>query len=932
MGRLNRRSPDALIFLIFLVFLASLTSAWKKDEFRSCRQTPFCKRARGRAPNSLPSFSVADVSLSDGAVSARLVPAPTLRQVTDDDPSAADGDDASSRSLLLRLSVYRGGILRLEIDEDPSSAPTTKRRFRLPDVLLPNLDDLRLWLSRLSPDGASATSFYLADGFEGVLRHDPFQIVVRRAGSGGEPVLSLNSHGLFDFEQLRAKKDDENWEENFRSHTDSRPHGPQSISFDVSFHGADFVYGIPEHASTSLSLRPTRGPGVDESEPYRLFNLDVFEYLHDSPFGIYGSIPFMLSHGTRSTSGFFWLNAAEMQIDVLAPGWDDPAAPNAGRVDTFWMSEAGVVDAFFFVGPGPKDVLRQYASVTGTQAMPQEFAVAYHQCRWNYRDEEDVAAVDAGFDEHDIPYDVLWLDIDHADGKRYFTWDRVLFPHPEEMQNKLAAKGRHMVTIVDPHIKRDDSFYLHKEATEKGYYVKDASGKDFDGWCWPGSSSYPDMLNPEIREWWAEKFSLKEYVGSTPSLYIWNDMNEPSVFNGPEVTMPRDAIHMGGVEHRELHNAYGYYFHMATSNGLLKRGNGKDRPFVLSRAIFAGSQRYGAIWTGDNSADWDHLRVSVPMILNLGLAGMSFSGADVGGFFGNPENDLLVRWYQLGAYYPFFRAHAHHDTKRREPWLFGEQNTALMREAIHTRYSLLPYYYTLFREAAVTGIPVMRPLWLEFPSDKETYDNGEAFLVGSSLLVHGIYEKDQKSASVYLPSGASWFNLRNGVKFDGGVSHKLAVSEDSIPSFQRAGTIIPRKDRFRRSSTQMVNDPYTLVIALNGSLAAEGELYIDDGKSYDFEQGAYIHRRFIFADRKLTSIDIRPSNVGDKKFSTDCTVERIILLGLPSGAKKAVVEPGNHETNIELGPLTLRRASPPVALTIRKPNVRVADDWSLRIL
>ncbi|XP_074580003.1 putative glucan 1,3-alpha-glucosidase [Curcuma longa] len=929
----DRRSAAPVLLFLLLVF-SSPVAAWKKEEFRSCKQTPFCKRARTRAPHSLPGFSVSDVSLSDGSVSGRLVPSPSIRQVTDEDPSAeAAVDDAAQRPLLFRLSVYHGGILRLEIDEDPSSAPTPKRRFRLPDVLLPDLEDRRLWLARLSsPSGVAATSFYLADGFEGILRHDPFEIVVRRTGSEGEPVLSFNSHGLFDYEQLREKKEGEDWAESFRSHTDSRPHGPQSISFDVSFHGANFVYGIPEHASPSLSLRPTRGPGVDESEPYRLFNLDVFEYLHDSPFGIYGSIPFMLSHGTRSTSGFFWLNAAEMQIDVLAPGWDDSAAPNAGRIDTFWMSEAGVVDAFFFVGPGPKDVLKQYASVTGTQAMPQEFAVAYHQCRWNYRDEEDVAAVDAAFDEHDIPYDVLWLDIEHTDGKRYFTWDRMLFPHPEEMQKKLAAKGRHMVTIVDPHIKRDDSFYVHKEATEKGYYVKDASGNDFDGWCWPGSSSYTDMLNPEIREWWADKFSYKNYVGSTASLYIWNDMNEPSVFNGPEVTMPRDAIHHGQVEHRELHNAYGYYFHMATADGLLKRGNGKDRPFVLSRAFFAGSQRYGAIWTGDNSADWDHLRVSVPMILNLGLNGMSFSGADVGGFFGNPEVDLLVRWYQLGAYYPFFRGHAHHDTKRREPWLFGEENTALMREAIHIRYSLLPYYYTLFREAATSGIPVMRPLWLEFPADKETYDNGEAFMVGSSLLVQGVYEKNQKSVSVYLPAGASWFNLRNGVKSDGGVSLKLDASEDSIPSFQRAGTIIPRKDRFRRSSTQMVNDPYTLVIALNGSLAVEGELYIDDGKSYDFEQGAYIHRRFVFADNRLTSIDIRPSRAGEKKFSSDCTIERIILLGLPSGAKKAVAAPGNHEMNIELGPLTLRKGSKPIARTIRKPNVRVADDWSIRIL
>ncbi|GLT53611.1 hypothetical protein SLA2020_268710 [Shorea laevis] len=201
--------------------------------------------------------------------------------------------------------------------------------------------------------------------------------------------------------------------------------------------------------------------------------------------------------------------------------------------------------------------------------------------------------------------------------------------------------------------------------------------------------------------------------------------------------MPRDALHYGGIEHRELHNAYGYYFHMATADGLLKRGDGKDRPFVLSRAIFAGSQKYGAIWTGDNSAEWDHLRVSVPMILTLGLTGISFSGADVGGFFGNPEPELLVRWYQLGAYYPFFRGHAHHDTKRREPWLFGERNTELIRDAIHVRYMLLPYFYTLFREANTSGVPVVRPLWMEFPSEEATFSNDEAFMVGNSIMVQG---------------------------------------------------------------------------------------------------------------------------------------------------------------------------------------------------
>jgi alpha 1,3-glucosidase len=197
--------------------------------------------------------------------------------------------------------------------------------------------------------------------------------------------------------------------------------------------------------------------------------------------------------------------------------------------------QSGVFDAFLFVGPSPKDVVAQYCAVTGTSAIPQLFSTAYHQCRWNYKDEADVAGVDAGFDEHDIPYDTIWLDIEHTDGKKYFTWDKNLFPNPKEMQNKIGAKGRHMVTIVDPHVKRDDDFPLHKEASSHGYYVKDVNGKDFDGWCWPGASSYLDMLSPEVRSWWATKFSYSNYVGSTPILYIWNDMNEPSVFNGPEV-------------------------------------------------------------------------------------------------------------------------------------------------------------------------------------------------------------------------------------------------------------------------------------------------------------------------------------------------------------------------------------------------------------
>ncbi|CAN8251731.1 unnamed protein product [Cochlearia groenlandica] len=918
-----------LFALSFICFGFQVSLSWKKEEFRSCEQTPFCKRARSRAPGAC-SLIVGDVTISDGNLVANLIP-----------KISNHSDSDQIKPLILSLSVYKDGIVRLRIDEDHTLNPP-KKRFRVPDVVVSEFEEKKIWLQKvatetISGDSTPSSIVYVSEGYEAVFRHEPFEVFVREKSGDRRRVLSLNSHGLFDFEQLRKKTEEDNWEEKFRTHTDSRPYGSQSISFDVSFYDSSFVYGIPEHA-TSFALKPTKGPGVEESEPYRLFNLDVFEYDHESPFGLYGSIPFMVSHGkSGKTSGVFWLNAAEMQFDVLANGWDADSGislpSSQGRIDTFWMSEAGIVDTFFFVGPEPKDVVKQYASVTGTSAMPQLFATGYHQCRWNYKDEEDVAQVDSKFDEHDIPYDVLWLDIEHTDGKRYFTWDSVLFPHPEEMQKKLAAKGRQMVTIVDPHIKRDDSYFLHKEATQMGYYVKDSSGtKDFDGWCWPGSSSYIDMLSPKIREWWGGRFSYKNYVGSTPSLYIWNDMNEPSVFNGPEVTMPRDALHVGGVEHREVHNAYGYYFHMATSDGLVMRGEGKDRPFVLSRAIFPGTQRYGAIWTGDNTAEWEHLRVSIPMVLTLGLTGITFSGADIGGFFGNPEPELLVRWYQVGAYYPFFRGHAHHDTKRREPWLFGERNTELMRDAIHTRYTLLPYFYTLFREANVTGVPVVRPLWMEFPKDEATFSNDEAFMVGNGLLVQGVYTKETTHASVYLPGKDSWYDLRNGKTYTGGKTYKMDAPEESIPAFQRAGTIIPRKDRFRRSSSQMENDPYTLVVALNSSQEAYGELYIDDGRSFEFRRGSYIHRRFVFSKGVLTSTNIAPPQAS---LSSPCLVDRIILLGHASGPKSAKVEPSKQKAEIEMGPLRmggLVASAGNKVLTIRKPGVGVNQDWTIKIM
>lgn len=493
------------------------------------------------------------------------------------------------------------------------------------------------------------------------------------------------------------------WQEKFGDHVDSKPYGPMSVGGDISFPTSKHIYGLPEHAS-SMQLLTTVGEGAHYKEPYRLYNLDVFEYELDETMALYGEVPLVISQSANTgTVGAFWFNPTETFVDIDRSGGGD-------GTDTHWISESGVIDLFLLPGPNPKVIYEQYGKLTGRVDLPPMFSLGYHQCRWNYRDEADVYQVHDKFEELDYPYDVLWLDIEHTDGKRYFTWDKNQFPNPVQMQEKLKSQGRNMVTIIDPHIKRDNNYYIHKEATEKGLYIKDKTGKkDYDGWCWPGSSSYLDFTNEMVRSWWSDQFAYDRYQGSTPSLMTWNDMNEPSVFNGPEVSMQKDLKNLDGVEHREWHNLYGILFQKATAEGLVRRNQNENiRPFVLSRSFFASSQKYGAIWTGDNESSWEHLKIAAPMLLGLNIGALSFVGADVGGFFGNPDGELMTRWMQAGAYQPFFRGHAHHDAKRREPWMFGENWMIKMRKAAMSRYALLPFWYSLFREASISGMPVMR--------------------------------------------------------------------------------------------------------------------------------------------------------------------------------------------------------------------------------
>uniref|UniRef100_A0A8W8IBF8 Neutral alpha-glucosidase AB n=1 Tax=Magallana gigas TaxID=29159 RepID=A0A8W8IBF8_MAGGI len=848
-------------YLCCLLLIVQVHSV-NRDNFKTCDQSGFCKRHRSMQPGNSPYIVLMDsLKISSSQISVQLL------------------NTKTNVRLVLDLYGLQGNTARVKINE----LEPLKPRYEIPvgDVLIgePKQQDLKVL-----DKGAGSITLGLEDN-KIVVSYSPFRIDFI---AGEEPVVSINAQGLLKFEHFRKKpeaqpeeqapanpiegeekkeeegekKEEEKkpdneeepglWEETYKSFHDPKPNGPASVGIDVSFPGFENVYGIPEHAE-SMALKTTK-----DTDPYRLFNLDVFEYELYNPMALYGSVPVMWAHNEKSTVGIYWNNAAETWIDIRSTTADknffskiaDLVKGNTemAQMDTHWFSESGVVDIFVMLGPRPKDVFKQYAALTGSTELPPLFAIAYHQCRWNYNDQDDVKNVDANMDSFDIPYDVIWLDIEHTNGKRYFTWDAHKFPSSKDMINGVAVKGRKMVTIVDPHLKRDDNYNVYTDAKNRDMMVKGGGGEEYEGWCWPGSSSWPDFINPEVRNWWASKFQYSEYGGSTPDLYIWNDMNEPSVFNGPEITFHKDVQHYGGTENRDVHNLYGFYVQKATAEGILMRSNNEQRPFVLTRAFFAGSQRFGAVWTGDNMGEWSHLKVSNPMLLTLNLAGITFSGADVGGFFRNPDHELQTRWYQAGSFQPFFRAHAHIDTKRREPFLLPEENMKIVREAIRKRYTYLPFWYTLFYHGFRSGETVMSPLWVTYPEDKSTFEMDDEYLLGSSLLVKPITEQGSVGTSVYFPG--------KDESYAGSQNTYVNAPLDKIPVFQRGGSIVPRKMRVRRSSSLMASDPFTLIICLDKQGEASGDF---------------------FKNNILQSSNADPSGKG----STKEWVEKLIIVGYP---------------------------------------------------
>ncbi|KAI9537763.1 hypothetical protein NQZ68_022425 [Dissostichus eleginoides] len=833
--------------------------------------------------------------------------------------------------LLLSVSPCRNDTVRILIDE----MEPIKARYRVPDVITGELQCEQLRVERRSKLCVSLS--WSSGRHQICVWHFPFRLEIL---CEDKVMVTFNSRRKLWFETLQdptrrgcegrasshgsESQEDTLWKETFRQFVDVKPNGPSSVGSDLSLHGFSHVFGLPEHAD-GLQLRDTR-----EGDAYRLFNLDVFAYDLQSRLGLYGSVPLVLAHKQDRTLGVFWLNASETFVNVHYSSSDHqiPSLKRRRRepqTDVHWLSESGLIDCLVLLGPGPQQVFKQYAQLTGFQALPPLFSLGYHQCRWNYNDEADVRAVDAGFDHHDIPYDAIWLDIEHTDGKRYFTWDPVTFPNPSGLQRHLEDKKRKLVVISDPHIKVDPDWSMYREARDGGHFVKNRDGEIYRGSCWPGESSYLDFSRADTRAWYSRCFGLDKYKGSTSSLFVWNDMNEPSVFDGPEQTMPKDAVHYGGWEHRELHNLYGFYQHMATADGLITRSGGLERPFILTRSFFAGSQRFGAVWTGDNVASWEYLKVSVPMLLSLSVAGIAFCGADVGGFVQNPDPELLVRWYQAAALQPFFRGHSAKETKRREPWLFGEEVTDRIRTAITQRYCLLPYWYTLFHQAHTCGLPPLRPLWVEFPTEQSTFTLDHQFMIGGALLACPVTEAQVKEVKVLLPgSNEVWYDVHSAEEFKGGRTLSLPVTLDTVPVFQRGGSVLCRAAGRVSCTADLQLLPLSITVAPNPQGLADGELYLDDGHSFRFrDRKSFSRRRFSFRSDRLIC---RAAGEGEI-FECDTVVQTLTVLGLKRKPSSVIVHVNGAE-DVSAAFEFLESCS---TLTVKDLELRVLTDWEIQM-
>lgn len=620
-------------------------------------------------------------------------------------------------------------------------------------------------------------------------------------------------------------------------------------AWPIEFHGSSFqVYKSMPQDEHYYGLGDKPGPLDRRGHSFSMWNTNAYAF-QESTDEIYKSIPFFMAFRAGRATGVLFDNTFRTTFDF---GQSNPKLYSFG-------SAGGPIDYYLMAGPEPKDVLLEYAWLTGFTPLPPMWALGYQQSRSSYFPQARVEEIASKLRQERIPADALYLDIDFQKDMRPFTVDQERFPDFARMIADLNREEFRVVAITDLHIAEAAGYAPYESGMAGDHFVHNADGSVYVGKVWPGNSVFPEFTRASTRQWWGRLYGpfVRDGVAG-----FWNDMNEPAVFSA-EKTMPetvRHRIDEPGFEtrtatHAEIHNVYGMLNSRATYEGLLKL-RPDERPFVLTRASYAGGQRYAWTWTGDNSSTWNHLRMTTPMLLNLGLSGFALSGADVGGFTGIPTPQLLTKWFEFGAFQPLFREHSSRRSGDREPWVDGPTEEDTRRRFIEARYRLMPYLYAAAENLSRTGMPIMRPLFMEYPhatADGHPLDAdaGSEFLFGPDLLVAPPPNPEQKEAyDVKLPPG-NWYDFwtgmpvrptttivgtKTGEKPHSVTTRTVQPTEDTLPVFVRGGAIVPMAPLVE-STMEKPEGPLTLQVYPGDN--CHGSVYVDDGVSFAYRTGSF---------------------------------------------------------------------------------------------
>ncbi len=569
-----------------------------------------------------------------------------------------------------------------------------------------------------------------------------------------------------------------------------------------TLHADERFYGLGDHMSP-----------LDKRE-YRFvnYNTDYPQAHVETVPSLYKDFPFFLVKRGSLSFGFYIDNTYKKRFDF---GTDQ-------KTYSFALHK-GADDFYFLFGPSPKDVVSEYSRLVGRAPLPLRWSLGNQQSRWSYANEEQVMAVVDGYKKADIPLEAIHLDIDYMEGYRIFTVNKDRFPDFPAFVDSLKAQGVKVVTIVDPGIKLDPDYSIYQEAIKNGY-VATYNGKTYVNAVWPGDSVYPAFNEAKVRSWWSDK--IASFVKENHLSGIWCDMNEPASFKGP---LPDDVL-FGKTKHEEIHDLYGHDMALATYDGVRKAT--AKRPFVITRACYSGTEKYSTVWTGDNQSIWTNLRMLIAQEISLGLCAMPFVGSDVGGFGGDCPSELMNRWIETAIFSPLLRNHSACASEFQEPYRYDKKTEENYRKWVYFRYRLVPYIYDLFYEHTQNGLPLIRPLFLEYPLDPTAESVQDEFLFGSSLLVAPVVDPGVDKRLVYFPQG-KWYPFEGGDALRDYAIQNCPLDQCLI--YAKEGAIIPL---YPSLTHNLDKEPEELVLKLfpgNGSFLH----YQDNGEDYAYEKGEY---------------------------------------------------------------------------------------------